>query len=153
MAELKAAPRPVTTSGWARQTQHGDVIFWLLTLGFALVLVGLVLAVGVVTYNGSAEARDRYGWSFLWGVEWNPVATDLAPAAFGAWPAIRGTLISSLLALFLAGPTGVAIGIFLAELCPQRLKHPLGMMVELLGDARPGPRPWRNNGGDDADWQ
>ncbi|NTU81509.1 MAG: ABC transporter permease subunit, partial [Chloroflexales bacterium] len=132
MSDVKAQPRAATVRGWVRRTQHGDVIFWLLTLGFALVIVGLVVAVGVVTYTGSAEARARYGWSFLWGVEWNPIATDLSPAAFGAWPAIRGTLLSSLIALLLAGPTGIAIGIFLSELCPLRVKQPLGFMVELL---------------------
>jgi phosphate transport system permease protein len=86
----------------------------------------------VVTFNGSAEARARYGWTFLGSSEWNPVETELAPASFGAWPAIRGTLLSSLLALLLAGPTGVAIGIYLAELAPLRLRATLGFMVELL---------------------
>lgn len=131
MADVKAAPRAASRS-WSRQLQHGDVIFWLLTLGFALVIVGLVAAVGIVTYNGSAEVRERYGWSFLWQTEWNPIETDLFPATFGAWPAIRGTLLSSLFALLLAGPVGVAIGIFLSELCPLRLKGPLGFLVELL---------------------
>ena len=131
MADVKAAPRAASSS-WARQTQHGDTIFWLFTLLFALLIVGLVVAVGIVTYNGSAEVRARYGWSFLWQTEWNPVETELSPATFGAWPAIRGTLLSSFFALLLAGPIGVAIGIFLAELCPLRIKQPLGFMVELL---------------------
>ncbi len=131
MADVKAAPR-AASSNWARQTQHGDTIFWLLTLLFALLIVGLVVAVGIVTYNGSAEVRARYGWSFLWQTEWNPIETELSPATFGAWPAIRGTLLSSFFALLLAGPIGVAIGIFLAELCPLRIKQPLGFMVELL---------------------
>lgn len=132
MADVKAAPRTATSSGWVKQTRHGDVIFWLLTMFFALVIVGLVAAVGVVTWGGSAEVRETYGWSFLWQTEWNPIETDLSPAAFGAWPAIRGTLLSSLFALLLAGPVGVLIGIFLSELCPLPLKQPLGFMVELL---------------------
>lgn len=131
MADVKAAPRAQTGS-WERRTQHGDVIFWFLTLFFALVIIGLVVAVGIVTYGGSAEARERYGWTFLGGTEWNPVETETFPAAFGAWPAIRGTLISSAIALLLAGPVGVAIGIYLAELAPLRLRTPLGFMVELL---------------------
>ncbi len=131
MAEVRIAPR-VQTTRWQRQTQHGDLVFWSLTLFFALVIVALVVAVGVVTYQGSAEARARYGWSFLGGSEWNPVETDLFPAEFGAWPAIRGTLISSAFALMLAGPVGVAIGIYLAELAPMRVRAPLGFTVELL---------------------
>jgi phosphate transport system permease protein len=69
---------------------------------------------------------------FLFGAAWNPVASDLFPASFGAWPAIRGTLLSSFFALLLAGPIGVAIGIYLAELAPLRLRTPLGFLVELL---------------------
>jgi phosphate transport system permease protein len=132
MAEIDLAPRASTSSRWQRQTEHGDKIFWLITLFFALVIVGLMVAVGVVTYNGSVEARAQYGWSFLFGTEWNPVESESFPAAFGAWPAIRGTLLSSCFALLLAGPVGVAIGIFLSELAPLRLRNPLGFMVELL---------------------
>lgn len=132
MADVKAAPRAATSSGWARRTGHGDALFWLLTLLFALVIVGLVIAVGVVAWQGSAEARARYGWGFLFQADWNPIETELSPASFGAWPAIRGTLLSSLIALFVAAPTGVAIGVFLAELCPLRLREPLGFTVELL---------------------
>lgn len=132
MAEAKAAPRTAAPSAWARQTKHGDVIFWLMTLFFAVAIIGLVVAVGVVTWQGSAEARERYGWSFLLQTEWNPVETELFPAAYGAWPAIRGTLLSSLIALLLAAPTGVAIGVFLSELCPLRFREPLGFTVELL---------------------
>jgi phosphate transport system permease protein len=131
MAELQATARGETTR-WQRQIQHGDVVFWCLTLFFALMIIGLVAAVGIVTYGGSAEARARYGWSFLGGTEWNPVETEVFPAAFGAWPAIRGTLLSSLIALLLAGPVGVAIGIYLAELAPLRLRATLGFLVELL---------------------
>ncbi len=132
MAEIDLAPGAMTSSRWERQTQHGDRLFWLITLLFALVIVGLVVAVGVVAYNGSSDARAQYGWGFLVGTEWNPVDTDVSPAAFGAWPAIRGTLLSSLFALLLAGPVGVAIGIYLAELAPLRLREPLGFLVELL---------------------
>jgi phosphate transport system permease protein len=132
MAEIDLVPGAMISSRWERQTQHGDRVFWLITLLFALVIVGLVVAVGVVAYNGSADARAQYGWGFLVGTEWNPVDTDVSPATFGAWPAIRGTLLSSLFALLLAGPVGVAIGIYLAELAPLRLREPLGFLVELL---------------------
>lgn len=132
MANVKARPRTAAPGAWARRTKHGDMAFWLLTLFFALMIVGLVIAVGVVTWQGSVEARARYGWGFLFQADWNPIETDLSPPSFGAWPAIRGTLLSAGIALLLAAPTGVAIGVFLAELCPLRLREPLGFLVELL---------------------
>jgi len=109
------------------RTRHGDSIFWLLTLGFALIVIALVFAVGYVTWAGSAEARNRFGLNFLWQSGWDANAGN-----FGALPAIYGTLVSSGIALLFAGPLGVLIGIFLSELCPQRLKAPLSFLVELL---------------------
>lgn len=130
-----AGAKTIETSVWTRinqRTRHGDGIFWVITLFFALVIVGLVVAIGVVTYNGSAAARQQFGLSFLLGRDWNPVDTDIQPATFGAWPAVYGTLTSSLIAVVLAAPIGIGIGIFLAELCPRRLRTPLSFTVELL---------------------
>jgi phosphate transport system permease protein len=115
-----------------RRTQHGDSIFWGVTLFFALLVIGLVMAVGVVAYNGSALARETFGLGFLLGTIWNPIDTETMPATFGAWPAIRGTLYSAGIAVLFAAPIAVGIGIFLSELCPSRLRTPLSFMVELL---------------------
>jgi phosphate transport system permease protein len=130
--ELAGGPRERFSEAVARRTQHGDGIFWAATLFFALVIVGIVVAIGVITYNGSALARAQFGWSFLSGIDWNPIDTELGPATFGAWPAIRGTLLSAAIAVLLAGPIAIGIGVFLAELCPPVLRTPLSFMVELL---------------------
>ena len=42
-----------------QRTKHGDSIFWLVTLFFALLVIALVFAVGYVTWAGSSEARAR----------------------------------------------------------------------------------------------
>src|SRR5258706_13239546 len=129
---MKDSQMPPTEhlSPWKAQknpTRHGDSIFWLLTLGFALMVIALVFAVGYVTWVGSSAARGRFGFSFLFQTGWDPNAQN-----FGALPAIFGTLVSSAIALLFAGPLGVMIGVFLAELCPPRLKVPLSFLVELL---------------------
>lgn len=110
-----------------QRTKHGDTVFWLLTLFFALLVITLVFAVGYVTWIGSTEARARFGISFLFQSGWDPNAGN-----FGALPAIYGTLVSSGIALLLAGPLGILIGVFLSELCPDKFKNPLSFMVELL---------------------
>ena len=51
---------------------------------------------------------------------------------FGALPAIYGTVLSSLLALLIAGPIGLMAAIFLAELAPHWLDGPLSFLIELL---------------------
>jgi phosphate transport system permease protein len=110
-----------------QRTKHGDTIFWLITLGFALLVIALVVAVGYVTWAGSAQARATFGLSFLLQQGWDPIRGN-----FGALPAIYGTLVSSAIALVIAGPLGVLIGVFLAELCPARLRSPLSFLIELL---------------------
>ncbi|HJZ49112.1 MAG TPA: phosphate ABC transporter permease subunit PstC [Roseiflexaceae bacterium] len=120
---------------WQRLSQrarHGDRPFYLITLFFALMVIGLVVAIGAVTYNGSALARQQFGLGFLVEQEWNPVDTETSPATFGAWPAVYGTLVSAAVAVLLAGPIGIGIGIFLAELSPRWLRTPLSFTVELL---------------------
>ena len=43
-----------------------------------------------------------------------------------------GTIVTSLIAMLLAVPTGFGIALFLTELCPVWLKRPIGIAIELL---------------------
>jgi phosphate transport system permease protein len=72
----------------------------------------------------------KYGLGFFLptlDASWNPVLEK-----FQAWPFIYGTLITSAVAILLALPISLGIGIFLSELCPSWLRMPLGWMLELL---------------------
>jgi phosphate transport system permease protein len=124
---MAQAERLSTWQAFQQRTKHGDSIFWGITLFFALLVIALVFAVGYVTWAGSSEARARFGIGFLFQTGWDPNAQN-----FGALPAIYGTLVSSGLALLFAGPLGILIGVFLSELCPDRLKNPLSFLIELL---------------------
>jgi phosphate transport system permease protein len=110
-----------------RQFQHGDLVFKIVSLLFAILVVLLLVAIIAVTWDGSTAARHAFGWRFLTTSVWNPVTGQ-----FGALPAIYGTIMSSIIALLFAAPLGVMIAIFLNTLCPDKLRMPLGMMVELL---------------------
>jgi phosphate transport system permease protein len=125
MATQTKAVTPLQT--FQRRIKHGDVIFQYLTMFFALVVILLVFAIGYVVWDGSAEARAREGFGFLFEEGWNPVSDN-----YGAFPAVYGTLVSSAIALLIAGPLGVLIGVFLSELCPFSLRTPLSFLVELL---------------------
>ena len=124
---MAQAQRAGAWQAFNKRTKHGDSLFWLLTLLFAVIVVGLVGLVGLVTWGGSDQARAQFGISFLFQSGWNPVAGN-----FGALPAIFGTLFTSGIALLIAGPLGVMIGVFLSELCADRLRDPLSFVVELL---------------------
>jgi len=109
---------------------HGDPIWkLLLILGSVLVAV-LIIAIGWMLWNQSADARAEFGWGFLLpslDARWDPVADS-----FRAWPFVYGTLVTSLVAILLAVPMSVGVAIFLAELCPTWLRLPLNWMIELL---------------------
>src|SRR5213593_4816215 len=104
-----------------------DLGFRLATGAFALVLVLIVVGIGVVLTKQSMLAIQKFGLNF-WRTEiWDPVAGE-----FGALPFIWGTLYSSILAIVLATPVALGIAIFIAELCPARLRQPLVFLTELL---------------------
>ena len=92
-------------------------------------VVGLVLLGILITVLGGArEAISQFGLSFLTTSNWDPVGGQ-----YGAFTAIYGTLVSSLMALLIAVPLGVGTAIFLTEnLIPLRIRQVLGVMVELL---------------------
>ena len=111
----------------SRMLQHGDVPYKTVVVLAALVVLALMIGVGVMLWIASGETRTGAGLSFITAQEWNPV-----DGQFGAAPFIVGTLSTSLLALVVAVPLGLGVAVFLAELCPPRLRAPLGFLVELL---------------------
>lgn len=90
---------------------------------FLAIIAGLVLEL----VRGSALSLRTFGLGFLWGSQWNPVT-----GRFGALPFIYGTVVSSAIALLLAGFAGILAGVFLAEFAPRRLSTVLGFVIELL---------------------
>ncbi len=71
---------------------------------------------------------ERYGLNFLVTSNWNPVDDE-----YGAFTAIYGTLVTSLLALVIAIPLGVGTAIFITEnIIPLKVRNIIGLMVELL---------------------
>jgi phosphate transport system permease protein len=94
----------------------------------AAVLVLLILGgVAVSLLRGAWPALSHFGFSFVGREIWNPVTEQ-----FGALAPIYGTVMTSLIAMAIAVPTGFGIALFLTELCPPLLKRPIGVAVELL---------------------
>jgi phosphate transport system permease protein len=77
--------------------------------------------------RGAGPALHAFGWGFLTGTDWDPVAEK-----FGALPYLYGTLLSSALALAIALPLGVGTAVYLAEIAPARVGDVLSFLVELL---------------------
>jgi phosphate transport system permease protein len=123
MSDSPQARSPLPAPG----SQGPDIAFkWAAALA-AATIIALIILVGWELYAGSRLAVAKFGVSFLWSTEWDPV-TD----KYGALPFIFGTLVSSLLALLIAVPLGVATALFLTELAPQKLRQPIVMAIEML---------------------
>ena len=107
----------------------GDVTFYWITRACAisvlLILGGIILSL----IAGAWPAIQQYGLAFLWTARWAPSAD---PPVLGALGPMYGTLVTSFIAMLIAIPVGLGIAIFLTELCPQWLRRPIGIAIELL---------------------
>lgn len=104
-----------------------DKVFNIFTAICALLLLLLLGSIFVIVLSSAWPSLTNFGISFLFSTVWDPVAN-----IFGAAPAALGTIITSLLALSVAVPFGIATAIFLNELTPGILKRPVSFTVELL---------------------
>src|SRR5262249_27677635 len=96
--------------------RHGDEVAYLITFIFAATIILITALLFYELYVSSALTRAKFGWRFLTGSTWDPVALE-----FGALPYIYGTLVTSALALILGVPLGVGAAIFLSELAPPKI--------------------------------
>ncbi len=130
---VRSAPQTQAWPGFLRRAVksttglRGDVAFRALTL-----LCGLLVLAAVVGILGTLLIQSRlsiaaFGWSFLGGQTWDPVAKH-----FGALTFVFGTIVTSAVAVVLAAPFGVAVALFLTEMAPRRLRVPLAFGAELL---------------------
>ena len=110
-----------------RRWRLGDVVLQgvagLAALGLAALMVLLVIEV----VDQAKPALQEFGAGFLTSSVWNTVKDT-----YGAADLIFGTLVTAFVALLIAVPLAIAIGLFLSELAPRMLRTPVGTMVELL---------------------
>jgi phosphate transport system permease protein len=105
-----------------------DRLFEGLSFAAALGVVGLLLWLSWVIFQQALPAISQFGLGFITGQEWNP--NELV---FGALPYIYGTLVSSLCALVLAVPIGLAIAIVTSEkFLPPSVQAPIVFLVEMI---------------------
>jgi len=111
----------------ARVRIGGDLGFRLLTGGFAVLVIAIVIGIGFELWRQSQLSIQKFGFGFWVTKTWDPVSGD-----FGALPFIWGTLYSSILALLISTPVALGIAIFLSELAPNWMRQPLAFLTELL---------------------
>ncbi len=110
-----------------RRFAMGDSIFRAATLIAALTVLLLLSGVIISLIVGSLPALSTFGVNFFTTQSWNPVTEK-----FGAIAPIYGTIVTALIAMLIGVPVSLGIAIFLTELCPHRLRRPIGTAIELL---------------------
>ena len=104
-----------------------DAAFRHLTRGAAIAVLIILGGIIVSLVHGSWLALSTFGLNFLISDAWNPVTEK-----FGALAPMYGTVLTSLIAMLIAVPVGLMIAMFLTELCPMKLRRPIGIAIELL---------------------
>jgi phosphate transport system permease protein len=107
--------------------RFADIALKTLTILAAIVAL---IAIGEIAYqviDGARPAISAFGLDFLTGTTWNPVTN-----VFGAGTFLFGTVVTSAIALCIATPLGIAIGLYLSELAPRGVRGVIGSLVELL---------------------
>lgn len=104
-----------------------DQGFGLLARGCALIVFLLLAAILAALAFESRETIARYGLSFIFSSDWDPVEEH-----YGAAAPILGTLVTSAIALAVAVPVSIGIAVALTELVPRWARRPLTTLLELL---------------------
>ena len=123
----RAVPPATGPRAFVRRLRDGDEIAHLITLVFA---AGILLLTSMLVYElwiNSRLSRAKFGWAFLWTRAWDPVFAHFGAAAF-----IYGTLVTSIVALIIAVPLGLAAAVYLAELAPRKFSDSIAFLIDLL---------------------
>jgi phosphate transport system permease protein len=105
----------------------GDKAFASTTLGAALAVPLILVAVFILLVIDAEPALTRFGTAFITSSTWDNVKEQ-----FGTLPYIYGTVVTSLLALLIATPVGIGGALYITEYAPRRLRTPVAFTIELL---------------------
>jgi len=105
----------------------GDPLFAGVAKTLGIALIGMLFAILVVLVVAAWPSIEKFGLGFITSSTWNPVSDT-----FGAWPAIVGTLVSSLIAMIFAIPIAFGFAVFITEIAPERIGAALGRLIELM---------------------
>jgi phosphate transport system permease protein len=126
---VNAVPSPYSLRASRRRLgdRIGDVSLRGITLAAGLAAVVLLGAIVWKVVDLARPSVSKYGLDFITGETWDPVKR-----VFGALPFIYGTAVTSLIALLIATPLAIAIGLWLSELAPRGVRGVIGSLVEML---------------------
>jgi len=107
--------------------RFGDLFLYGLTAAAAAAAGALLIAIAWKVFDVAYPAISKFGFGFLTNQAW-----DVGRNQFAALDFIWGTAITSFVALAIATPVSIAIGLYLSELAPRGARTVIASLVELL---------------------
>jgi phosphate transport system permease protein len=91
----------------AKKQRLQDALFHRVTQAFSLLVLAALLGIILSLFVNAWPTFQKFGFKFLWHVEWDIVNSD-----FGAAIAIVGTVASAGIALLIAVPLAFGVAVF-----------------------------------------
>lgn len=99
---------------------------------FLITTVSILTTIGII-YTLLSEAIEFFRrvpiWDFFTGIELDPFGAN---PQFGILPLINGTIISTLIAMVVAGPIGLMTAVYLSEFASDKMRITLKPLLEVL---------------------
>lgn len=108
---------------------RADRVFNKVTLASGVTVLVLMGVVGVFLLYQSRHAFASAGWSFFTITEWR---TNVYPPVVGVLGLLFGTVVVAIIAVLIAVPFGVLVGLYIAEYSPIALRKLLQGTIDLL---------------------
>ncbi|MEI2779060.1 MAG: phosphate ABC transporter permease subunit PstC [Tetrasphaera sp.] len=107
----------------------GDRLFGGAATSSGVIVIALVTLIGVFLLSQAIPALSKNGANFLTSTEWTVSGSE---PRFGIARLLLVTVLSSLVALLLAVPVGVAVALFITNYAPAWLAKPAASTIDLL---------------------
>ena len=121
--------RPPLEADRAGTGRLGDRIFGGLATGSGILVVALVTLVGLFLVIQAVPSLLNNEANFLTSREWVPSGAE---PRFGIVDLLWATIVTSIIAMAIAVPLGVAVALFITQYAPGWLSKPAATLVDLL---------------------
>ena len=127
--ENSVKQREITT-----EPRRSDKIFRGIVSTIALSAFAILAMIGTFLALRGFQTFHSQGWHFLTGYEWEVVTDDAGntTAKFGIGAMLVGTVLISMVALFVGVPLSILTALFLTFYAPARFKKILVAVVDLM---------------------
>ncbi len=112
-----------------RQPGRVDRWFDRFTLAAGVTVLLLLTLIGIFLFYQAHRSLVEEGTSFFTSIAWR---STVYPPKIGVVGLLFGTMVVALIAVSIAIPMGVTVGLYIAEYAPVTLRKPLQAMIDLL---------------------